>query len=74
MMAIEVKIKLTQDLPIDPSHECFAGKEFVGHYQNTYIDDKGNEQASVVRGKPIEFKGSSGDLCVAFSDEYQKLT
>ena len=70
---INVRIKLTRDLPIDVKHGCIIGKVFDAHYQHTRVDRHGKENITLERGSPLEFKGADGSICVAFSHEYKIL-
>jgi len=55
-----MKIKLTEDLPIDEKHGCTKGRIF----EATHIEQKG-------RDKRVYFVGDAGEECAAFSSEYE---
>ncbi len=56
-----MKIRLKSDLPIEEKHGCTAGKIFD-------VIDKHHG-----RGHKVEFKGDAGEICVAFSREYDVI-
>lgn len=70
-MKAHVKIKLTQNLPIDAKHGCTEGKVFDAKFQHTDFDENGMEFRVNVRDNPVEFTGDDGSRCVAFSREYE---
>lgn len=71
MSNINITIKLKTNLPINESHGCTKGKIFNAKYQNTKIDLNGIEHPKNTRDTPVEFTGAKGELCVAFSNEYE---